>query len=258
MSFAPFERIPGQTGSRTILICDHASNAVPSEIHGGSLGLPSEDMERHIAYDVGARGVTLKLAELLGAAAVLSTFSRLVIDPNRDADDPTLVRRIYDGSVIEGNRGADAAEVARRKDAYYHPYHRQIDREIDSVAATGAVPIVISIHSFTPRLKGQQQRPWHIGVLWDGIDGRLAQPLIASLRSEPDLCIGDNEPYWGKFQGDCVDQHAIAHGLPYVLIELRNDLIASEADQIAWADRLAPHLAALLDLGESQQRLVPA
>ena len=258
MTFPAFESLPGAAGSRIVLICDHAANSVPPEIHGGSLGLPAEDMARHIAFDPGARAVTVRLAERLGAAAVLSTFSRLVIDPNRAADDPTLVRRIYDRSVIEGNRDADAAEIARRTNTYYRPYHAEIDRVMGMIAGSGAVPLLISVHSFTPQLTGHAPRPWHVGVLWDGVAGRMALPLMDRLRAEPDLCIGDNEPYFGKFAGDCVDQHAISRGLPHVILELRNDLIATEATQHAWADRLAPHLAALLELEESRHRITPA
>ncbi|MGB0498703.1 MAG: N-formylglutamate amidohydrolase, partial [Rubricella sp.] len=214
------ERIAGEAGSRLILLCDHATNAVPAEF-GGSLGLPQEDMDRHIAYDVGARGVTLRLAERLGAVALLTRYSRLVIDPNRGPDDPTLVRRIYDRSIIPGNRHAGVEEVARRRARYYDPYNAAIATEIEATLARGQVPVIVSIHSFTPQFKGRPPRPWHVGILWDEVDGRLALPLMSALRAEGDLCVGDNEPYTGKYEGDTLDRHAFRRGLPAVLIELR-------------------------------------
>ena len=220
-----------------ILLCDHARNAVPPEIC--DLGLPPEDMGRHIAWDVGARGVTLGLAAWLGAGAVLSTFSRLVIDPNRGEDDPTLVMRLYDGSIIPGNRNVDQAEIERRKNAYHRPYHAAIRAAIDEIVAMGLTPVLVSIHSFTPQFKGRAWRPWHIALLWDR-DDRLLRPLLARLRAEEDLVVGDNEPYTGRLHGDCMWTHGTARGLPHVLIEIRNDLIETPDDQANWAARLAP------------------
>lgn len=187
-SFQPVERLlapPGATG-RLLLICDHARNAVPPEI--GDLGVPAVDMERHIAWDVGARGVTRGLAARLGAPAVLSTYSRLVIDPNRGEDDPTLVMRLYDGTIIPGNRRIEEAEIARRIAAYHRPYHAAIDAEIDRIAAAGAAPALVSIHSFTPQLRGRPPRPWHVGLLWDR-DDRLLRPMMRRLVGSPYLCV---------------------------------------------------------------------
>jgi predicted N-formylglutamate amidohydrolase len=239
--FCPVEHVPPGSGPETvpglILLCDHARNAVPPEI--GDLGLPPEDMGRHIAWDVGARGVTLGLAERLNARAVLSTFSRLVIDPNRGEDDPTLVMRLYDGSIIPANRSIDQREIERRKLAYHRPYHTVIREEIDELLAAGVMPVLVSIHSFTPQFKGRPRRPWHVALLWDR-DDRLLRPLLARLRAEHDLVVGDNEPYTGRLQGDCMWTHGTNRGLPHVLIEIRNDLIGTSADQAGWAGRLAP------------------
>jgi predicted N-formylglutamate amidohydrolase len=221
-----------------LLLCDHASNAVPREINGGDLGLPAEDMARHIAHDVGARGLTLGLAERLGCPAVLSTFSRLVIDPNRGEDDPTLVMKLYDGSIIPANRVVDGAEAAERLNAWHRPYHRAVREAIDRAEAAGARPAILSVHSFTPQFRGRPKRPWHVGVLWNR-DDRLVAPLLAGLRAEGDLCVGDNEPYSGRLAGDCMDTHGTRRGLPHALIEVRNDLIAAPEGQAAWADRLA-------------------
>ncbi|MEM9960162.1 MAG: N-formylglutamate amidohydrolase [Pseudomonadota bacterium] len=241
--FAPVEHIsPGSSPramTNLLLLCDHARNAVPPEI--GDLGLTTEDMGRHIAWDVGARGLTLALAARLGAGAVLSTFSRLVIDPNRGEDDPTLVMRLYDGSIIPGNRAVDEVEVERRLDAYYRPYHRAVTAALDRIEKAGETPVIASIHSFTPSLRGRPPRPWHVGVLWDR-DGRLALPMIRLLSAEGDLCIGDNEPYSGQLQGDCMWRHGTGRGIAHALIELRSDLISTPDGQADWAARMDPVL----------------
>ena len=243
--FHPVEHVsPGSNQmamTGLILLCDHARNAVPTEI--GDLGLPPGDMGRHIAWDVGARGVTLGLAARLGAGAVLSTFSRLVIDPNRGEDDPTLVMRLYDGSIIPANRHIDEAEVERRKNAYHRPYHAAIRAAIDEIVEAGETPVLVSIHSFTPRFRGRPPRPWHVGLLWDR-DDRLVRPLLARLRTEDGLVVGDNEPYSGQLHGDCMWTHGTRRGLPHVLIEIRNDLIGSLDGQAGWAGRLAPMIRA--------------
>lgn len=226
---------------RWVVTCDHASNHVPPEVAGGDLGLPPEDMNRHIAYDVGAAGVSLRLAEMLDAPVILSEFSRLVIDPNRGEDDPTLCMKIYDGSIIPANRHADAAEIERRLELFHRPYHRALG----GLIAGRDDPVIVSIHSFTPQFVGRPPRPWHVGVLYAG-DTRLAYPLIARLRAEPDLCVGDNEPYSGHLPGDALDRHAVQPGRLHVLVEIRNDLIATPAQQAAWGERLAPLLDAAL------------
>lgn len=223
--------------SRWVVMCDHAANTVPGFVAGGALGLPPDDMARHIAYDPGAAGVSIKLAAHLDAAAVLSNFSRLVIDPNRGEDDPTLIMRLYDGTIIPANKTLSEADRTLRLERLYRPYHQAAA----GVLKLRAEPVIVSIHSFTPQLRGRAPRPWHIGVLYAD-DTRLAGPLIARLRREPDLIIGDNEPYTGRLGGDSMDRHALVHGRPHVLIELRNDLISNETDQQAWAARLAPIL----------------
>jgi predicted N-formylglutamate amidohydrolase len=228
-----------------LLLCDHASNAIPPAY--GTLGLSDADRCRHIAWDVGARGVTLALADLFEAPAILTRVSRLVIDANRGEDDPTLVMKLYDGSVIEGNRHADADEIGRRIAAYHRPYHATVTAAIEASLAQGIEPRLVSIHSFTPQLRGRQPRPWHVGVLWDE-DDRIAGPLIERLRSEDELVVGDNEPYSGRLRGDTLWRHGTCRGLPHVLIEVRNDLIADTAGQQAWGVLLARCLADVLDL----------
>jgi predicted N-formylglutamate amidohydrolase len=245
MTYHPYHIHGAARPARWLVTCDHASNLVPAEVNGGTLGLPEEEMARHIAYDVGAAGLALALADRLDAPAILSNFSRLVIDPNRGEDDPTLLMKLYDGTIIPGNRHADADEVERRLNAYYRPYHAALA----DLAGRRDDVVILSVHSFTPQLRGRAPRPWHIGVL-HGHDARLADPLIARLSAEPDLCVGRNQPYGGHLPGDAVSRHALAEGRLNVLVELRNDLIGTEAEQAAWADRLAPALeAALADTG---------
>lgn len=227
---------------RWLVTCDHATNRVPADIGGGDLGIAAEDMQRHIAFDPGAAGLAEALGVALDSPVICSDFSRLVIDPNRGEDDPTLLMRLYDGTVIPANRHADAAEVARRMATLYHPYHQALAR----LAARQDDTIIVAIHSFTPCLRGRAPRPWQVGVLYSHLDPRLSQALIARLQQEADLCIGDNEPYSGHLPGDSVDRHALQHGRHNTLIELRNDLIRTADDQQLWALRLASVLTDVL------------
>lgn len=241
MTSAPFLIIGADRPGRWLITCDHASNRVPADVNGGSLGIAPADMARHIAWDVGAAGVARALAERLGAPAILSTFSRLVIDPNRGEDDPTLLMKLYDGTIIPANRHADKAEVERRLIAYHRPYHIALAE----LAARRSDTAICAIHSFTPRLNGRPPRPWEVAVLYSHKDTRLALPLIAQLRAEG-YATGDNQPYNGHLDGDAIDRHALQAGRPNVLIEVRNDLIADEDGQALWAARLAPILQNVL------------
>lgn len=235
MSFSPVEIIPGDPAGGYLVICDHARNTVPPEL--GDLGLAPENFERHIAYDIGARTVALRMAETLGAPAVLSCFSRLVIDPNRGRDDPTLVMRLSDGALVPGNARISRDEIARRAALYYEPYHDTVSSMIDAAIAAGKPPAIISMHSFTARWK-TFPRPWHVGILWDR-DPRLAVPLIADLQADRDIVVGDNEPYSGALQGDTMYRHGTLRGLAHALIEVRQDLIADDDGAAAWGDRLS-------------------
>jgi predicted N-formylglutamate amidohydrolase len=242
MTAKAYSIIGGMRPSRWLLTCDHATNRVPDWVGGGDLGIAPEDMARHIAYDVGAAGLTRALAERLDAPAILSDFSRLVIDPNRGEDDPTLLMRIYDGTVIPANRHADAAERERRLDRLYRPYHAAYAE----LAASRPDRAICAIHSFTRQLRGRPRRPWAVGVLYSHRDERLGPALIRECR-ELGWITGDNEPYSGHLEGDSIDRHALAHGRPNVLIEVRNDLIEDAAGQELWADRLAGVLTGFLD-----------
>ncbi|SEQ03857.1 N-formylglutamate amidohydrolase [Thalassovita taeanensis] len=245
MTYTPFEIIGADRPSRWLITCDHAANTVPPFVGNGQLGLARGDMERHIAYDVGAAGVTRALADALDAPAILSNFSRLVIDPNRGEDDPTLLMKLYDGTIIPANRHAGPDELEQRLNACYRPYHTALSE----LAARRDDTVILSIHSFTRQLQGREPRPWHIGLLY-AADARLAKPLLRRLEQEHDLCVGENEPYGGHLPGDAIARHALAYQRPNVLVELRNDLIETPQHQQDWAKRLAPILEqALTDSG---------
>ncbi|HWU56403.1 MAG TPA: N-formylglutamate amidohydrolase [Rhizomicrobium sp.] len=242
-----FEAIAGRDGAENALLflCDHASNALPE----GALGLDPRLLATHIAYDIGAAALTRALASAYGAPAFLGGWSRLLIDLNRGADDPTIVMKLSDGSIIPGNRNADAAEVARRIQTIHAPYHAAIDAALDRM---GPDAVVISMHSFTPAWKGRP-RPWEVGVLYDR-DVRLSEPLMAQLRSAG-FAVGDNEPYSGALEGDTLYSHGTLRGLPHVLIEIRQDLIATHDAAQAFASRLKPILDwALDDMADMHRR----
>jgi predicted N-formylglutamate amidohydrolase len=240
---APYIFLPGSLTSGILLLCDHADNAFPAGY--GTLGMPPEQLERHIAYDPGAAGITRRMSELLGAPAVMTRYSRLLIDPNRGEDDPTLVMRLSDGAVVPGNADLTEAEIAERINLYYRPYHIAVDEVVDAMIAAGRPPVIFSIHSFTENWRGWL-RPWHAGVLWDR-DPRLAVPLLAALREdEENFVVGDNEPYAGALRGDCIYKHATTRGLANALIEVRQDLIRSPEGARHWGDKLAAMLRAIL------------
>ena len=236
------ELIGGDVGSGVLILCDHASNAIPAEF--GNLGLAEAELERHIAHDIGAAEVARTLARTLGAPAILSRFSRLLIDPNRGRDDPTLVMRIADGAIIPGNAAIDETGIEARLERFYRPYDDAITGAIEASLETDSVPAIISIHSFTPSLRGRA-RPWHCGLLFDA-DERIAKPLIAALSASGDLIVGANEPYDGALAGDTLDRHAGSRGLANVLVEIRQDLIASQEEAVNWGERLALALRPIL------------
>lgn len=233
-----FARVDGNLKRGLILLADHARNTIPPEY--GALGLPPEQFERHIAYDIGVEAVTRGLASALGCPALMATYSRLLIDPNRGADDPTLIMRVSDGAVVPGNALVDEAERERRIARFHRPYHAAITAEIERALALGVDPVLVSIHSFTPFWKGVA-RPWHVGVLWD-TDRRFAGYLLEAFRAQGDLCVGDNEPYSGALEGDTLYTHGTSRDVRHGLIEIRQDLIAWQSGVDEWISRLAPIL----------------
>ena len=237
-----FELLEGDMDGGFVILVDHASNFIPPEY--AALGLPQAELERHIGYDIGAGPLGRMLAERLRAPAILTRFSRLLIDPNRGEDDPTLIMRLSDGALVPGNRGIDGYEAALRLERFYRPYHAAIENLLDGMIGTGRIPAILSIHSYTPHWKGSE-RPWHAGILWDR-DPRFAMALLSGLRAEAGLRVGDNEPYVGWLRNDTMYRHGTARGLAHGLLEVRNDLIAAPSGVLEWADRLEPLLREIL------------
>jgi predicted N-formylglutamate amidohydrolase len=226
-----------------ILVCDHADNFVPRAL--GRLGLHEAAFERHIAYDIGIAPVTRMLADAFDAPAVFSHFSRLIVDPNRQLDDPTLVPAISDDTPVPANRTLDPAELEARLEAFFWPYHRTVAAQIDRMQTHGRCPALVSMHSFTPVLRGRA-RPWEVGVLWDD-DGRLPVPLMDALAARG-WRVGDNEPYSGRDgHGYTQHVHGDRRGLANALLEIRQDLIDTRKGQSFWAAELAAVLRGLLD-----------
>jgi len=221
---APFTVLNPAAVKPALLVCDHASRLFPRSL--GDLGLDPLARRCHLALDIGAEALTMRLAEGLGVTAVLARYSRLVVDCNRDLLDPGAFLEFGDGIVVPGNRKLSPAQKTARADAIYWPYHRAIDAEIKRLTGRHRSPGVIAIHSFTPVLDGVS-RPWEFGILWDA-DRRISDILIRELTAAG-FVVGDNEPYSGRAPQDfTVDNHAEAAGLPHVGIEVRQDLIDDE------------------------------
>jgi predicted N-formylglutamate amidohydrolase len=231
-----------ETGSSIFfLTCDHAGRAIPRRLNG--LGLPEHETERHIAWDIGIGTVGQRLSRLLDAAAMLQTYSRLVIDCNRDPNVPSSIPEISETTEIPGNLGlTDTARTARINEIF-RPYHDKIAAALDRRAAAGRASVLVALHSFTPVFKGAA-RPWHAAVLYNR-DPRLAHSLFTLLNAEDGLVVGENEPYRVSDQTDyTVPVHGERRGLPHVEIEIRQDQIIDAAGQVAWAERLARLLPA--------------
>jgi predicted N-formylglutamate amidohydrolase len=233
---APFEVAAAGARSPFVVLCDHASARIPHAL--GKLGLPDSELERHIAWDIGAAGLARKLARELDAWLVLQNYSRLVIDCNRRLDRPDSIAVKSEDTTIPGNLALAPGDAARRAREIFEPYHARIRRELDERAAAGRASILLFVHTFTPVFRGVP-RSWHAGVLYHR-DTRLALPLLTALRRESGLEIGDNQPYAATALTDYgIIVHAEERGLPPVEIEVRQDLVSDEEGQRAWAGRLA-------------------
>ena len=230
-----------------VFTCDHASHAVPRCL--GNLGLEPNVLRKHIGWDVGAAEVTLRLARRFDAPAVLSGYSRLVIDCNRKLESSMSILAASDGHAIPGNAGIGGQEAARRADALFRPYHEAIARVLQQMREKAPSPVYVAVHSFTPQMNGGPPRPWHFGVLWDE-DPRVAVPLIEALRANAGVAVGDNEPYSARDHFDFSQEyHASSKGLPSALVEIREDLIRDGAGVERHADMLGDALAvAVADL----------
>ncbi len=228
-------------GSVFFLTCEHAGRVFPRRL--GRLGLPEAETLRHIAWDIGIGAVGRELSQLLDAAVILQTYSRLVIDCNRDPNVPSSIPEISEDTEIPGNHGLTEADRAARVDAIFRPYHNAIAAALDRRAAARRPSVLVALHSFTPVFKGVARR-WHVAVLFNR-DPRLAHALAELLRAEGDLMVGENEPYRVSDLTDyTVPVHGERRGLPHVEIEIRQDLITDAAGQREWAERLARLLPA--------------
>lgn len=240
---APFEVLEVEAARPIVLACDHASNRVPRVLD--NLGLADEHLQQHIAWDIGAGAVTRLLSRRFKANAVLGNYSRLVVDLNRNLEDPSAFPAISDGILVPANLGLSVEQRAERARALFKPYHEALSRVIRDWTGAGQIPVFLSIHSFTPKLHGIR-RPWHIGVLWDK-DPRLAIPFMEALRSAGDIVVGDNEPYSGRHPADfTIDHHAEPLGLAHIGIEIRQDLINDVSGQQRWGDLLGDALESVL------------
>ena len=228
--------------SQFVLFCDHASNRVPAELN--QLGLASAELARHIAWDIGAAGVTEALSEIFDAPAILCNTSRLVIDCNRQLDAHDLIPEVSDGTAIPGNAHLTGVAKTQRVERFFRPYHSAIESVIMEREKKSVPTIVVSIHSMTASLAGKN-RPWQI-ALSSFLDRSLAEPLLAILRQDAGIAVGDNEPYNLDPTVDySVPQHAMLRGLQHLQVEFRNDVIADRDAQHQWALRFADALRAL-------------
>ena len=224
----PFKQIGEPRRGGLVCVADHASNFVPEDIE---LGIPRELLDTHIAVDIGVNGVAARMARRHNIPAHMALVSRLVVDMHREEDHPNVVPTESDGHLIPGNIGAN---VEARLDQYYRPYHSALEKWLDEAQAG----LIISLHSFTPKLETTgEERPWEVGLLYNE-DDRAARHAIR-LFGEAGLNVGDNEPYSGTELNATMNRHAEAHGRYYCAIEVRNDLIATRADQARWATMIA-------------------
>jgi len=223
-----------------LFACDHYGRLIPPAL--GDLGLPESELTRHIAWDIGIAGVAEVLSRLLDAHLVAQRYSRLVIDCNRPPRVASSIPLISEATTVPGNEGLSREEAELRRSAIFDPYHQRIDAIIDARLHAGLPTVLVALHSFTPVYAGIA-RPWHIGTLYHR--DKLFPPLLLKhLRSQADLVVGDNEPYAVSDETDyTIPVHGEMRGLPSTGIEIRQDLIADQAGQRDWAERLARILA---------------
>ena len=238
-----FELVNPNGHSRAILTCDHASPRIPRRL--GDLGVAEADRLRHVAWDIGTAALARRLARILDAPLVLSGYSRLVVDCNRPLEVASAFCTRSEDVDVPGNLGLSDAEKAARAAAFYWPYQDAVHELVEARMGRDVLPAMISIHSFTPVYLGSS-RPWHIGVHYR-LDRRLAALVLEALRADGTLTVGENEPYPVALDEDyTIPVHAELRGLPYVLFEIRQDLLSAESGIDAWADRLGSLLTRAL------------
>jgi predicted N-formylglutamate amidohydrolase len=225
-----------------LLTCDHYGRLIPRAL--GDLGVAASELTRHIAWDIGIAGVAEALSKQLDAHLIAQRYSRLVIDCNRPPEAPSSIPRISEATAIAGNEGIGREAAQTRRRSIFDPYHRRISDAIEQRLRDNIPTVLVSLHSFTPVYAGVA-RPWHVGALYHR-DTRLAPLLLKSLRAESDLVVGDNEPYAVRDETDyTIPVHGEKRGLMNTGIEIRQDLIADQAGEKKWADRLSRILTAI-------------
>ncbi|RYG85203.1 MAG: N-formylglutamate amidohydrolase [Alphaproteobacteria bacterium] len=229
-------------GSPFLLVGDHAGNAIPRKLN--ALGLSAKERKRHIGWDIGVRSLGEMLATKLDAVFVHQRYSRLVIDCNREPASAEAIPEVSDGTHIPGNERLFDVDRSSRVESIHAPYHAEIAASLVERARTDRPTILIALHSFTPVMNGIS-RPWHIGVLQADGDTSFAHAMLTALRQHGDIEVGDNEPYRMDSTDHTIPLHAIPAGLPYVELEIRQDLIADVDGQRAWADRVGCVLTSL-------------
>ena len=224
----PYRQIGTLTQGGIVCVADHASNYVPEDI---PLGIAPELLDEHIAVDIGVEGIADRMARRYAIPAHLACQSRLVIDLHREEEHAGLIPEESDGHLVPGNIGADReGRIAR----FYRPYHDALAVWLDAASPK----LILSLHSFTPQLAtSDEDRPWEVALLYNQ-DDRAARHAIRFF-SEQGLNVGDNQPYSGRQLNATMNHHAEAHGRPYCAIEIRQDLIATRADQARWAAMVA-------------------
>jgi len=239
----PYEILNPAGRAPLVIACDHASNAVPPEI--GDFGVSDADMQRHIAWDIGAAAITRHLSAAFDAPAIFCGTSRLVIDCNRRLRDPTLIPSVSDGTIVPGNTGLVPEQRARRISAYFEPYHDACRKIIAARSAGGGRPLFLAVHSMTDQMRGKF-RPWEI-ALSSNENRRATDPALAVLRKVDGIIVGDNEPYDMNIHEDySTPEHALSHGLDYLQVEFRQDLVATPAGQKRFAELFMPAVTAAI------------
>jgi predicted N-formylglutamate amidohydrolase len=224
-----------------LLLCDHASKAVPKAL--GNLGITEDELSRHIGWDIGGLDAAIELSKVLDAPLVASGYSRLVIDCNRWPGGEGSTPEVSDKVPIPANKGLTKEQVDARAHACFWPYHQEVDRQLDRMTANGRPICLLVMHSFTPAMNGFQ-RPWHVGVLWND-DPRLPDPLLAELRRDTALVVGDNEPYSARASYEyTLTAHARPRALPHCSLEVRQDLMGTPDDARRWGGKLAGPIGA--------------
>lgn len=222
--------------SEIVLTCEHASCCVPKP--WGGLGLARSEIEDHIGWDRGAAALTSSLSDALCATAFLSGYSRLFAECNRMVDAHDFAAPVSGGVRVPDNQDLTCEELALRKALAFDPYHDRLGQYLDACISSGVRPLVISVHSFTPRL-GEDERPWHVGVLWKG-DGRFAEQLFGHIKAGYDGAVGLNEPYDARDHETMIlDHHVLPRRLPHAILEIRNDLLVTDEQVAQWSQLIS-------------------